>query len=412
MTDASKAKTVLMVVNTYAPDDPRVIFSATSLVRMNYRVRLIGAARQRERAVLAQQTIEGVSVLLTPVVNQLKAIPGALWAIIRGKLPTTLQADQQRTSSISLLIFSLWVLRIGLSEAVDVVHCHDISPLPVCWLVARMRRARLIYDIHENVPTMYAGRKGRILTSLERHFVPRVDVVIAAGERLARVMPERGARQVVHVGNWKRLDDYQPDPEVLHALRQKLSLADPTALIISHIGTLDSNRELEPLLEAAAQTPDVTLLIGGRGSEQNKVIEASKAYPNIRWLGWVDLQDIPAYTHLSTAVYYCRSPQHYGGSYELAPAPNKLYEAFAAGVPVIARRGVGEIGEILEKFPAGILLDDVTPQTIKAAFHQLRDLEVLKRLREAALAARDQFNWSVAEARLAAVYHNLTCHDS
>lgn len=401
------SKAVLMVVNTYAPDDPRVIFSAASLMSMGYRVRLIGAARQRDQAASAQQTVEGVSVLLTPVINQINALPGALWAILRGKLPDNIQADQKHTSSLSLLIFSLWVLRIGLSGAVDVVHCHDISPLPVCWLVARLRRAHLIYDIHENVPTMYAARKGRVLTTLERLLVPRVDVVIAAGERLARAMPERGARKVEHIGNWKRLRDYQPDPEALDALRQTLGLTDPDALIISHIGTLDVNRELPPLLDAAANHPDVTLLIGGRGSEQDKVMAAASAHPNIRWLGWVDLREIPAYTYLSTAIYYCRSPQHFGGSYELAPAPNKLYEAFAAGVPVIARRGVGEIGEILEQFPAGILLDDVTPQTIADAFQQLRDPAVLKRLQEAALAARDQFNWSVAEARLAAVYHEL-----
>jgi hypothetical protein len=38
---------VLMVVNTYAPDDPRVIFSASSLVINDYRVLLPGAARQK-----------------------------------------------------------------------------------------------------------------------------------------------------------------------------------------------------------------------------------------------------------------------------------------------------------------------------------------------------------------------------
>lgn len=400
---------VLMIVNTYAPDDPRVIFSAASLVRMGCRVRLIGAARSRQQAAAARQAVEGVDVRIVPMVAAGRPLQWlrALWQILRGRPPALIApAGRQQTGALWMLFFSLWVLRIGLFTPARVVHCHDLSPLPAAWLLARLKRARLIYDIHENVPTMYPGRRGRVMTWLERRLVPRVDLVIAAGERLAQAMPARGARQVVHIGNWKRLADYAVPPETLQALRERHSLR-PGELVISHIGTLDSNRELPPLLAAAAAEPEVRLLIGGRGHDEERVMTAAAQHANITWLGWVDLTEVPAYTALSDAIYYCRSPQHYGGSYELAPAPNKLYEAFAAGTPLIARRGVGEIGAVLEEIPAGILLDDVTPESIRAAFAQLRDPAARERLRTAALQARERYNWDVAEQRLQQAYQGL-----
>jgi glycosyltransferase involved in cell wall biosynthesis len=402
---------VLMVVNTYAPDDPRVIYSAASLVKMGYAVRLIGAARRLEKPVPARQQIDGVDVWVTPVITAQNALSGFMQSLIqifRADLhqPIT-QFHRGKSGILSLLLFSLWVLRLGLfGPRLDVIHCHDLSPLAACWVLARLKRARLIYDIHENVPTMYAGRKGAVMTRLERFLVKRVDYVVAAGERLAEAMPERGAKQVMHIGNWKRLSEYALDDAALDQLRQRWNLP-PDALIVSHIGTLDSNRELPPLLEAVSQRPDVHLLIGGHGGDAEKAIQAAENFPNIHWLGWVPLVEIPAYTLISDVIYYCRSPQHYGGSYELAPAPNKLYEAFAAGRPLIVRRGVGEVGAILARIPAGILLDDVNAETIQAAFDQLRDPLTRERLQAAAHEARKRYHWGVAETRLQDVYTAL-----
>jgi glycosyltransferase involved in cell wall biosynthesis len=402
-------KKVLMIVNTYALDDSRVIFTATSLTRMGYQVKLLGAVRQQDKDVAGHMVVDEVDVWIMPTVSSYHPINllREMWQLLRGKPGEFIQASSHHyTNLLSFLFLNLWLLRLGLSGQTHVVHCHDLSPLLAGWLIAAFKRTRLIYDAHENVPTMYTGRKGRMMGWLERFLVPKTDVCISAGERLERALIKRGAQRTIHIGNWKRLTDYEVNPERLTAVSKKYKL-NRYKLVISLIGTLDATREIEPLLEAVRQSPNVALLIGGRGSEQDKVIAATKA-PNIHWLGWIDLMEIPMYTHLSDVIYYCRTPQHFGGSYELAPAPNKLYEAFAAGKALIARRGAGEIGEILEAIPAGILLDEVTPETLKATFVRLQDENVLRSLQEGALAARKQYNWSVAEDRLRKLYSELT----
>jgi glycosyltransferase involved in cell wall biosynthesis len=410
---AQAAHHVLMLVNTHVYDDPRVIAEAESLVEAGYAVHIVGAARQGGLPV--KDTVRGMDILLTPMVTESRALLRALWRWLRGDLDpgaTTETPRNLKTNLASLLFFNLWSLRAGLMFPAEVIHAHDLSPLPAAWLLARWRHARLIYDSHESAPDFYTGVKGRLAARLEKALIGKPEAVITVGERLARALRERGARRVLVVGNWKRLERFEPDPPLLAAKRRELGL-DRYRLVVSYIGTLETDRAIQPLLEAVEQSPHVCLLIGGRGSQQAVVEAAAARSANIHWLGWVDSVDIPTYTHLSDAVYYCLNVEqsresriNLGNNYY--SAPNKLFEAFAAGKAIIARRGVGEIGEILERIPAGILLDEATPDTLKAAFQQLGIPDTLKALQQAALAGREQYHWGAAEARLRQLYEELT----
>jgi glycosyltransferase involved in cell wall biosynthesis len=405
-------KNVLMLVNTHVYDDPRVISEGASLAQAGYNVRIIGAARQGGLPV--QDTIRGMNVLLTPMVTEARPLPllRALWRWLRGDIGKITQTPQSpKTNMVSFLFFNLWALRVGMKMPADIIHAHDLSPLPVAWLLARWRRAPLIYDAHESAPDFYTGLKGRLVAKLEKALIGKPDAVITVGERLARALRERGAKRVIVIGNWKRLEQFTLDAQRLETKCHELGL-ERKQLVISYIGALETDRAIQPLLDAVEQSPNVTLLMGGRGSQQAAVEAAANRSRNIRWLGWVDMAEIPTYTHLSDAVYYCLSISQDSQAdlnvdNNYYSTPNKLFEAFAAGKAIIARRGIGEIGEILEQIPAGILLDEVTPKTLKAAFKQLENPATLKRLQEAALAAREHYHWGMAEERLRQLYDEL-----
>jgi glycosyltransferase involved in cell wall biosynthesis len=152
--------------------------------------------------------------------------------------------------------------------------------------------------------------------------------------------------------------------------------------------------------------PEVTLLISGEGVLKDKVLEAADQSPNIRWLGWLTIEAIGFYTALADVVYYSINPdQSPQANYS---TPNKLFEALAAGKAMIARRGVGEIGEILEQTGAGLLLDEITSESLQEAFRQLENPETLKALQECSKAARNTYHWGEAEKRLLTLYAELT----
>jgi glycosyltransferase involved in cell wall biosynthesis len=401
-------KNILMIVNTHVYDDPRVINEGVSLAEAGYRVSIIGAARKPQGGLPTRGEQRGLTILLAPMVTTRK-LPQLLRAfadLLRGRLDDVTPPPPSRsTNIISMLLFNLWVLRLGLRMPADIIHCHDLSPLPGAWLLAKLKRTPLIYDSHENHAALYAGRKGEMTARLERLFIRKPDAVITPSEPLTKELLARGARQVVTIGNWKRLDTYDTiDPARLEAERRRLRLNDQT-LKIAYLGTLNANRHIAELLQAVEKTREVTLLIGGNGAEAQLVEAAAQRAPNIHWLGWVDSGDVPVYTLLADAVYCCLNPAMYSQVNVLSP--NKLYEAFAAGKALIARRGTGDTSAILEKIPAGILLDDVTPDTLQEAFSRLQDQETLKEMQQAAWQARGIYNWAAAEKHLHALYARL-----
>ncbi|MBL8152900.1 MAG: glycosyltransferase [Anaerolineae bacterium] len=408
------AKRILKLVNTPIRDDPRAVNEGLSLVRLGYQVTAIGLARDAQGGQPARALIHGMETTFVPMVTSARPshLLPALWALLRGHLDDTTQPPVSRTSNlISFIFFNLWLLRVALRLPADYIHCHDVLPLPAAWVLSRWHRVPLIYDARESVPDLYPGRKGRLMAWIEQFVLVRADAVITVGERLADSLKRRGAKQVVIVGNWKRLEDYAVPSDRLESERQRLQLR-PEDCVISYFGALDPTREVMPLVDAVAQLPHVVLLIGGRGMIEAEVKAAAARNPNIRWLGWVPMGDVPLYTHLSTAVYYClnfdqsvQTQLSIGNNYY--STPNKLFEAFAAGKPIIARRGIGEIGAILEQIPAGILLEEVTTESLKIAIQQLMNPAARAMLEAAALQGRIHYNWSVAEQRLAALYQSL-----
>ncbi|MCB9455384.1 MAG: glycosyltransferase [Anaerolineaceae bacterium] len=402
----SQEQRVLMLVNTHVYDDPRVVAEGVALVKHGYQVTVIGAARLG--GVATRGTLDGMDVTLSPMVttrHPLRLLV-AVWHLLRGNVGSvTHKPPSMQTNIISFIFFILWAIRLGWKSPAVVIHAHDLSPLPAAWLLARWHRARLVYDSHESAADFYPGRKGQLMAWLERRLIGKADRVITVGDKLAADLRVRGAKHVTVIGNWKRLELFSIDPSRLETERQRLGLA-AYSLVIVFIGDLTPTvYELRPLLTAVSQSPQVALLIGGRGGLQEEIQQMAEQASNIFWFGYVNYADVPLYTTLADIVYCCISPDFLQSRYVV---PNKLFEAFAAGRPLFAHRGVGEIGDMLEKIPAAVILDEVTAERLKDAFQHLEDPDLRQNLHHAALQGRELYHWQVAETRLLELYQSLT----
>jgi len=92
--------------------------------------------------------------------------------------------------------------------------------------------------------------------------------------------------------------------------------------------------------------------------------------------------------------------------------PNKLFEAIAAGVPVVASDFPG-IREIVADpaGPLGVLVDPTSPAAIAAGIRQILEAPAAERaaLRARCLAAAHaRWNWETESARLIELYGRLT----
>ncbi len=289
---------VSFIANFFVRDDPRVITEAISLTKVGYHVCIIGAPRLGGQK--ARETIHNIDIFNVPLVKSWNpfSLLREIWRLVRGQLvPLTPGEEVINNSKLATLLFIFWALRLGFSIRAEVIHAHDIAQLVPSWLLASIKRTRLIYNAHDDA-TEYYGRVGGLI---EKRLISRADAVITVGECLAETLRNLGAREVVIVGNWKNLQDYDIAENQLEALRQKLDLAD--SLVICYFGSLEPIRYFSELLLAVEQSSGVTLLIAGRGPTAQEILTVSKRASNIRWLGWLNMVDLPLYTRLADVVF-------------------------------------------------------------------------------------------------------------
>ncbi len=376
-------RVLMLLANGFDPD-PRVHREALSLVKAGYEVTIL--AWDRHARARPCDVVDGIRVERLPIASS--------YGRGTGQLPL-------------LLRFWTRVLRVGMQKPWDVVHCHDFDTLPPGWLLGKWRRRPIIFDAHESYHEMLAANVSplikKAIAASERWLVKRIDLLITVGRILEEEYRRRGAPATCVVGNWKAVEDFRIPEATLVAERQKLGIPQGR-LVISYIGYLEPDRGLFELIEAVKADPAVHLLLGGKGTLERQVQQAIGGCGNISFLGYVAPSLIPLYTALADVVYYCLRGDYGNNKYS---APNKLFEALAAGRALITGT-VGEIARIVREEQCGICLEEISKARIMQAFETLRDTEYLRMYQHnARRAGTNTYNWRRAEAVLLQAYSRL-----
>jgi glycosyltransferase involved in cell wall biosynthesis len=210
----------------------------------------------------------------------------------------------------------------------------------------------------------------------------------------------RGAKKTVVIGNWKRLDDFKFSEAEIRTAKEELGIPE-NKLIISYVGYLPPSRGLLALIEAVRSDKEVFLILGGKGQLEDKIAELSGNIENIRYLGYTKPGRIPLISALSDVIYY--GLQNSSGNNRYS-APNKLFEALAAGKAILTGN-LGEIAKIVKEENCGFSLERISSENLLCVFRKLRELSVLEEYKNNAFSAgKNKYNWSNAEKTLLKVY--------
>lgn len=374
--------TVLMLLtNAYDPD-PRVRQEALALIGMGCRVKIM--AWDRDLKSPASECMEGVEV------------------------ERVFLSSSHGRGAIQLVFYAGLYLKMlwrGWRTSFDVVHCHDLDTLPLGFLLGKLKRKPIVYDAHESFPDMLEGSVPpalqRGLVFLENFFIRRIDLLITVGEKLRRHFADRGARHSVVVGNWKRVREFSRTEQQKLEIRRQLGI--PTgAMTVVCITQLLKDRKIEELLQAVDNRPDVYAILGGKGILAELVIQAAAKNPRIIYVGFVSPERIADYTCAADVVYYGFDPANPNARFS---APNKLYEALAAGRPLITGN-FGEIADVVRLKECGIVLQEYSPEEIERAFTILEDQNACNRMaNNARLWGQTAMNWEKGEEVL---YHEYS----
>ncbi|MGZ3631371.1 MAG: glycosyltransferase [Candidatus Limnocylindrales bacterium] len=359
-----------------------------------------------------------VAVLLAPLLVLLAGGLGLL-ALIVGGLPP-LRAVWQELQWRLQWRFAVrpWAAAAAqASPPAQIFHAHDLRALPAA-LGARERfGGRLIYDSHEifveaGANALRPARAKRGLRRLERDLAGQADALITVNDELAAVLaPALGLERVAVVHNCPaRWDPPSPRPDLL---RQAAGIPAAAPVVLYH-GALAPGRGVEQLV-AALREPELAvahLAILGFGPSRSAV-ERLAADPagggRCHVLPPVTPDELPAWVASADVVAVPIQPTTL--NHRLS-TPNKLFEALAAGVPVVVSDFPPMHRIVLDDpaGPLGVACDPTSPADLGRAIAQLLEAPAEQReaLRRRCLeAAHARWNWEREAGALLSLYAEL-----
>lgn len=375
-----------MLVATSVATDTRVLREATALVAAGHSVHVIGKSVPEGFVPPPGVTVSSVGT------SSVFRAEGGSSLQSQGRLPWHVRVarwallPQHRNSA-----FSRWArgaVQDGQAREYDVVHAHDFTALEAGKSLADARGVPLVYDSHElwsgrprlHRPTPLQDRRER---RVERAIGAQATAVITVGEGVAQALQELHGWEHVEVVR----NTFEPAPGGPPAA--------PTGAV--YAGRLAPHRELDVLAAASVGSPVPITLIGPADDT---------------WLAGFDAREavlrgpVPA-DHVTTLLQEAGIAlvTHGDAFANLRLAlPNKLFQAVAAGVPVVAT-DVGAMAELVREHQLGTLYRRGDVGSFRSALSELiADYPTwCARVAE----ARDSLGWATDAARLVRVYERL-----
>ena len=408
--------------------DARILKEAASLRDAGHTVTIMGISRPGTPREIEREPRDGFEIVRVPLPRWrhwwrwLRA-PSRLWSMIRSR--SIHAREGERMDALDWL--AMW--RFGtlgwardaakVAGPADVYHGHDLTGLPAAVYARRMHnpRARLVYDSHELYVDSAAtvGRPDwavKWLRRREREWCAEADALVTVSDGYAdHLRPRLGIERVVVVHNCP------PRPtgpfERTNLVREALGLSDDTRVVLDP-GGLRAGRGVTELAMAMLEPGLEDVHLGFLGFGPLAVdVEALAADPRfggrvhllptvaplevVRWVSSVDVAGMAI--------------QATNRSYELS-TPNKMFEAFAAGVPVAGSDFPGFRTIVAENpdGPLGELFDPTSPASIGAAIRRILELppdEYAAMAERARRAAVERWNWETESAKLVELYREL-----
>jgi len=199
-----------------------------------------------------------------------------------------------------------------------------------------------------------------------------------------------------------------PDPPE-HRFHDALGLARSVRIVLYH-GGLFPERGIDQLIEAMAGIDEAALVLMGYGVLE-PALRAAAAEPartgRVFVLPAVPPQDLHAWVASADVVAMPIQPSTLN---HRLTTPNKLFEAMAAGVPVVASDLPG-MAAIVREVDFGRLCDGTDPRSIAAALRALLGASPAEQAgwrANAIAAARSRYNWEAQAEVLLGLYGRLT----
>jgi len=307
---------------------------------------------------------------------------------------------------LTLLEFSLRMLRRSIRFSPDVVHCHDTLVLPIGFIVKFITGAKLVYDAHE-LESNKNGQSKFIAWAtflVEKFCWNSVDLFVSVSPSILDWYEKNlGKKPHVLVLNSPVFDSKHAEAYVCglkgRYFHERFVIPKDSKVFI-YLGILGKGRGIELILDAFSNDSISShVIFMGYGDLSDLIEQRSVRNKNIHLHPPVRHDQVVRLTksadvglcliqNVSLSDYYC--------------LPNKLFEYCFAGIPVLAS-DFPDISEAVAKHSLGrcCKLDS------KSIYEAIKEFENLEELPKVNTGDLYDFSWGAQEAKLIKEYDEL-----
>jgi glycosyltransferase involved in cell wall biosynthesis len=428
-TSAAPAMRIVMFVYGDVSHDSRVLREAGTLAAAGHAVTVIARPVEIGATVGDREQRDGFEILRVPVPGGWRRPWRVLGAPVRlalrllDRLPLGRLGGGAAEETVGWLVVWRYAI-LGWAKAAaaaappaDVYHGHDLSGLPAALAARRQHGGTAIYDSHEifleaganvNRPVWIRRRFAR----LEQRWIRQTSTLISVNEALVQELSRRyEVPRAVAIHNCppRRHAPSEPDARLVEAIG-----CPPGTTIALYHGSFAPHRGLEQLaaalLEPGMEAVHAAYL--GFGSQRellDDLVTSGRFGGRLHVLGPVPPDEVVGWVSGSEVAVMALQPSTLN---HVLSTPNKLFEALAAGVPVVASDFPGLRSIVVDDpdGPLGEVCDPTDPAAIAAAILRVIDRtpdEAADLRRRCLIAAHERWNWESESAKLLALYDSL-----
>jgi len=373
MKNLSKKIKVCILTSVHCVFDDRIFYKeARTLARAGYDVTLIAQHNKSE-------TIEGMKIVPLPKPKN----------------------RIERFLKTGFLLF-----KKALQQKPDVYHFHDPELMPWALLLKKITRAKIIYDVHEDVPKSILSKYwipnylrkliSSAINTFEKIIARNFDMIIVVTADIGKKFSQKKTIIIRNLPILSIINEEKPikldnkRPSVIYA--GGITKIRGIKEIINSIHLLNGRVELWLL----GSFSPITL-------KEEILTDLDKDY--IKYMGYLPFKEMYAYMKASDIgiLLFLPEPNH------IAALPNKMFEYMAAGLPVIASN-FPLWKEIIEGNNCGICVNPLDAEEIaKGIEYLIEHPEEAKKMGEnGRKAVLEKYNWENESKKLLEVYKRLS----
>lgn len=295
---------------------------------------------------------------------------------------------------------------IAYREKACVYHFHDPELILTGLLLKCTKRAKIIYDVHEDVSGSFSSRSGnrflRMLIARLFGFYQKAasrffDVIVCVTDTIAAQFEKVTKPFIIY--NYPVLERFVAE----HVQK------DGSVVFFGNMGVergIYQICEAAVLLNTVYKTPLKLKLIGRVTPECVEADILNKYGDVIDYTGWINIEKSYQLVQRCSVglVTYLPAPNH---DYCL---PNKMFEYMNFGMPVVCS-DLEEMKKIVEGHECGFAVNPHSPEQIAEAIHKIITSPALMKQMgiNGQKAVNDSYNWLQMESRLYDIYEPLIC---